>query len=528
MSEPGSSHFPGLESPPSSPFGSTLSRRDTASSAGSGLYEPVPTGRWLLDFHGNCPRCHHQHNSVQIKINVSKDASRVSRIRCEECKEDWVAFGGRNTTRISLLSTTTMKPDPVEKEVRQTLINMVKSATAIASPFLAGIPEASPSDVPRRRTAQQSSDSGIQHLSPLSTTARVSFQIPLRQQQVNVEPVSSSKFVTGDRNDNSFQRSTSALKRKVAAGISFLRRANLKKRREMSQSSPVVTKSKGERPGDNIPSEEVPATTASASVSNTPREQPDTQGFPSEQAEVISDQPPTSAQANEFIAGLDNDLIGAMNEAERTRWARTKLAEFKAGRKVIAPPPQPTMVDSSTQVSNSELPHVSFLRPWQRRSIESLGLGSHFGYFDRFRASDLSLRTRPLSMAERTSEAITLVNDDSTVTASVRNSWPGFLQSERGGSGSPRPLSVQQLRQPRSDARYSFDSTATGAAVRSSSTMRGSNTRWSRNSLGRSSLVGFSGMMSRTSIHLPLREGDDTENDSSSPPPPPLPSVRDE
>jgi hypothetical protein len=528
MAESGPSHPHSSESPLNPTFGSPLSRRDTASSAGSGPYEPVPSGRWLLDFHGSCPRCHHQHNAVQIKINVSKDASRVSRIRCEECKEAWVAFGGRNTTRISLLSTTTVKPDPVEKEVRQTLINMIKAATAVASPLLAGIPEASTSDTLRHPTAQRSSDGRTQLPSPPATTARVSFQVPLRQKQTDVGSVSTSKPAADDSNDNSLQRSASALKRKVAAGVSFFRRASLRQKQDVSQSSSTGYKSMGKRSRDSDPIEQTPASTESTSVPSQPLEELTGLGVSLEQVDAISNLSPSCAEASGFIAGLGNDPISAMNEVERVEWAREKLSGFKAGRNVVAPVARPDMVNSSTQVSTSELPHVSFLRPWQRRSLEFLGLGSHFGYFDRFRASDLSLRTRPLSIAERTSEAATVVNDDSTIAASIRNSWPGFQQSERDGSASPRPLSVQQLRQYRSDARYSFDSTATGAAMRSTSTTRGGHNRWSRGSTGRSSLVGFGGMMSRTSIYLPLREGDDIDNGSPSPPPPPPPSVRDD
>jgi hypothetical protein len=530
MVEPGHSLLSSPESPHSSSFGSTLSRRDTASSSGSGPYEPVPTGRWLLDFHGSCPRCHHQHNAVQIKINVSKDASKVSRIRCEECKEDWVAFGGRNTTRISLLSTTTIKPDPVEKEVRQTLINMVKAATAIASPFLAGIPETTSSDAPGHPTVQRSSDTRIQPLSPLANTARVSFQVPIRHKQPD-RPVSSTKPAPDDSNDDSLQRSASALKRKVTAGISsFFRRASLEQKRGMSQSSPATKKIARDRPGEVISPEEIPATAEPAPVLLTSMEGHTSQGILLEQVDATSNVPSRRVEANDFIAGLGSDPVSAMNEAERIGWARKKLTEFKAGRNIVAPLAPPSMVDSSTQVFINELPPVSYLRPWQRRSLEFLGLGSHLGYFDRFRASDLSLRTRPVSIAERTSEAATFVNDGSTtVAASVRNSWPRFLQSDLGGSGSPRPLSVQQLRQPRADARNSLDSTATAAALRSSSNTRGGNiNRWSRGSMGLSSLVGFGGMMSRTSIHLPLREGYDTDEGSQSPPPPPPPSVRDD
>ena len=84
-----------------------------------------------------------------------------------------------------------------------------------------------------------------------------------------------------------------------------------------------------------------------------------------------------------------------------------------------------------------------------------MGLGSHLGHFDRMWdwASDITGRSRSLSISEHTSEAITVVNEDPTVASGIRNSWHELVNRERRGSGSPRPpymhrarRSLQQLR----------------------------------------------------------------------------------
>jgi DNA-directed RNA polymerase subunit M/transcription elongation factor TFIIS len=142
------SHASSSESVLGTSSGNNSSRRGTASSVSSDLYQPLPVGHWLLRFHGSCPRCHHLHNAVKIKVEVSHDDRKVNHVRCDKCRQKWLALGGRNSTQISLLSTLTTTPDPVESEVRNALINMVKSATAVASPVLSDIPEVPFSEPP--------------------------------------------------------------------------------------------------------------------------------------------------------------------------------------------------------------------------------------------------------------------------------------------------------------------------------------------------------------------------------------------
>jgi hypothetical protein len=60
--------------------------------AGSDQYSPLPPGRWLMDLHGSCPKCHHQHNAVKVTIDTSHGGWSTSQVLCEGCKEIWLPF----------------------------------------------------------------------------------------------------------------------------------------------------------------------------------------------------------------------------------------------------------------------------------------------------------------------------------------------------------------------------------------------------------------------------------------------------
>jgi hypothetical protein len=126
---------------PSEPPMTPLTRRSTTSSAGSG--RPIPAGHWILNLSGNCPRCHHHHRTVKIHVRASTASNRISDVDCSNCRALWLASGTRNSTRISLLSVNTIPAANLteETEFRSTLVQMVRSATAIAAPsVLSGIP----------------------------------------------------------------------------------------------------------------------------------------------------------------------------------------------------------------------------------------------------------------------------------------------------------------------------------------------------------------------------------------------------
>ncbi|KAF1927123.1 uncharacterized protein M421DRAFT_93385 [Didymella exigua CBS 183.55] len=133
-----------------------FTRRDSISSTGSG--RPIPPGHWTLPIAGNCPRCHHHHNSVKIHVNMVSDSSRLVDLDCENCHRLWLGHGSRNSTQVSLLSTETIDPLPMESEICTTLAQMVRVATRVdvLSQSLPNIPEGSspgPSHRPSLRSA---------------------------------------------------------------------------------------------------------------------------------------------------------------------------------------------------------------------------------------------------------------------------------------------------------------------------------------------------------------------------------------
>ena len=503
-----------------------LIRRDTASSAGSEKYLPMPPGNWLLDLHGNCPRCHHHHAAVKIKISVTYDSTKFSRVQCENCKENWLAFAGNNSTQISLLSTATINPDPVEKEVRLTLINMVKSATtitAIASPTLARIPETSPADTSGESSTPRPASNVFQPVARApGTPGRVSFNIPApstqgeTQSPLSTPPVSRPMF-----NEHDTHRSRHPLfnlKQRVKTRFHRFQQLSLREIFGIAKGSKIFAKRTRKVPVER-------PVTANLTASNETSPEPIIQGEPHTD-ELLesnyngSDVPDSSVRSDEaarFIDGLKNDPLEEMDKKERAAWMREKITEFKEQRAKSTLSASSTTADIGTQVSQ----HIP----------DFFGLGSHFTYSERFSVSDPSLRTRPISISERTSEAPTVV-DDSAVASNPR--LPRLFSQDPHRSGSPRPPSLhsiprswRQVRQYRDQTRTSLDSTGTGGAVRSASITRDRAAhRRSRGSIGRASTLGLNEMsLSQTSFHEPMDE-EESANDQPSPPSrsPPRPS----
>jgi hypothetical protein len=504
-------HTSSPEPPHSPPFESTLSRQDTASSAGSNEYRPMLPGHWLLNFHGSCPRCHHQHNAVNIRVDVSRDPRKVSKVTCERCQQNWLAFGGRNSTRISLLSTTTTNPDVVESEVRNALISMVKSATAIASPILTDIPETPFND----RANEYAGPSRVNSvLRPVPATSmpisgRVSFHVPATR--------------------NSQDAYTTISTSRTKPQFSIFRRSSLRRMFGFTKEQMVSAKAMGKRPVEEF------GTSANSPFVHSPiQAQTDHELKASGRYETPLTRPTArSEETSNFVAGLKNESLDTMDKMELVHWMRGKITEFKSHRVASPSSTNSPTVDTRSRTTQTELPPIPPTRLAHRSSIDLLGLGSHLGHFDRVWdwASDITHRSRSISISERTSEAITIVNEDTTFPSGIRNSWHEFVNRERRGSGSPRPpsmhrarRSLQQLRQPPAEARHALESTVfSGAMVSPPAARGGVNVRWSRGS--RASMTGFSGIISRTSLHLPLNE-DDTDYGSQNSPPLSSPTVR--
>jgi hypothetical protein len=264
----------GLHAGPSRPMHSPT-RRNTTSTISSDKYAPIPAGCWSFTLHGNCPRCHHHHNSTIIRCNISDDPIEASHILCEHCKQRWLTIGGKNITQISLLSTKTTEPDCEETDFRYTLINIVRAASAIASPIaLASVPEAV-----SRQPSWGSLQRSIPHTFQGSTVR--SNANPTTTQETNKSSTSS----IGQTNTNAFtmhhqgtqhlkpgsaKTILNNLKNKLRSAFPVLKKAHLRNFLRSSGRSKTTTKAEGKRP--IMPSPEKEDTTTERNIHNIHQE----------------------------------------------------------------------------------------------------------------------------------------------------------------------------------------------------------------------------------------------------------------
>ncbi|EKG12243.1 hypothetical protein MPH_10650 [Macrophomina phaseolina MS6] len=133
------------QNPRFSPSDRRATNLSTASSAMS--FGSLPSGTWDVRFHGSCPRCHHWHNKMTLRL--SRLPGVYSGVRCENCSYKWFGLGG-NSTHTSLVSqqtrTVTFASDFSGRastgltEDRtagaSTLLTRLHSMSAVGSPFL--------------------------------------------------------------------------------------------------------------------------------------------------------------------------------------------------------------------------------------------------------------------------------------------------------------------------------------------------------------------------------------------------------
>ena len=109
-------------------------RPRTGSSTSSIPFSQVPVGFWDTFIHGSCPRCHHWHNKVTLR--VSRNPGIFNGIRCEKCAHEWFGIGG-NSTHTSLASQETMDNfDGNNPVVRSLLLQTIRNMSAAGSPAL--------------------------------------------------------------------------------------------------------------------------------------------------------------------------------------------------------------------------------------------------------------------------------------------------------------------------------------------------------------------------------------------------------
>ncbi|KAF9695437.1 hypothetical protein EKO04_006428 [Ascochyta lentis] len=476
---------------PSGPSGSnklsvpTSVRRDSSSSYSSDAYSPLPPGRWNLNLHGNCPKCHHHHSFARFKVNIPSNPNITTHVRCQACDAKWLAIGGRNATQLSLLSINSLTPDPAVETVRYSLVHMIRTTTALAtlSPVLAGIAESPASSTPSRqhstRIAQvnetriNTSSTKIPGKSvPIQLPGSVGFDSPL-----SVRPITNQKYGlwTG--------RHISHFKESMGIRFPAFHRANLRTRFGITKPPKMSVRRWGKQPistpmvAEHVTdSDHAPDLSLSGEASQGCQAGgPTARDFEPDKTYDSSD------TAIQFLQNLASETthLALMTEKEKAVWVRAKYTEFKNRIDVAGDvgDPMPQLVQLADLISRQG-----------RGSDELLGLGSHLAAFDEYRPRD------SFSISERTSEAETAV-DDTTAISLPRYSLVDFLQRERRGSGSPRPHSMtastlQPLRRGRREVRFSMDSAVTGEVRRSSSIPRSTATdRYSQSSAVRTSML---------------------------------------
>ncbi|KAF2034074.1 hypothetical protein EK21DRAFT_85869 [Setomelanomma holmii] len=421
-------------------------RQDTCSSSSSELYPPIPFGRWTLPFHGNCPRCRHYHKAVLVKVNLRPDPKQVSYVRCEKCKEKWAAFGGRSATQISLLSDTTTEPDQMEKELKYSLIEMVRAATNVASlGAIAEPPTQGPSHEPSTTSpeAEQANTNRVEEHESLHHDDLD--QLPRVCTYPTVEVANEANI-----RSRPFQLA-SKLRRSVSARLSQPHREVLRKFLPGSSRNKISAR-KLEKSPVRVP----PAATPPAVVSSFDASEPVSS------REIATDHHVTAPSVTDFalpgpselhtevvayIQTLDTSTLPSMSEHERASWMREIYTAFKARQKG-----QAKLLGYSKVVETSAQQPQPPLEPSSQLSLEVSNMT------ELFREIEAGSRVSTFTISDGYSEAH-MSSEENNVA--VQPQLLRHLQQERRGSGPQRPQSVPNA--PRSPpvshhrTRYSVD-----------------------------------------------------------------------
>jgi hypothetical protein len=446
-----------------------LTRRNTTSSAGSG--RPIPAGHWILNLSGNCPRCHHHHRTVKIRVRASTASNRISDIDCTNCHALWLGSGTRNSTRISLLSANTIPEANLteETEFRSTLIQIVRSATAIAalSPVLSGISEtaaAGPSHTNTSRfpTQVRGSRPSESHLGDVHAWVNTSSRPPARSFSARISNSASSS----SRYTQSRRTALLHLGRRIDGTFPNLKTSRLGRLMKLDTYT-IPPPAEGTQAN-------VGSSTMQASASRVSDPQ-HTEGitYSDNTAEVHGGNSgicTSPANAEEILtsAGLpdpDMNVISAMSVEERNAWMRTQITNFKAQLTRHSPVATSAMVDNSTQLNWADaLPTSSIPIPFYDPTLN--GIGNQFNpsfHWDPSRRS-LSISETQLSQND------TLVDGDfapSPYLPETLHRRPAVLRP-----ASLHSPALQHLFQPRMNPRLSLDSVAAASIRSAASTTR--------------------------------------------------------
>jgi hypothetical protein len=386
---------------------------------GGEIYKPLPVGCWRIPFHGNCPRCHHYHKAVEIKVKVTSNPSRVSYVHCEHCNDKWAAFGGRNSTKVSLLSTATSDPDPIEEGVRYSLIDIVNMVTERAR--LSGSKGSSLLTASRYPSTDAHAKNGnppfsprpIAHRSTLGTEDVQPSEAAQQYQLLRSARTSSTKHDTAEKHRSSVLQSLSRMKVKVTGHFRTLHRGTEPDHGRLSPQPRMTGRQFDKSPvrapavpnSFNTLAEELPVTVPS-------REGPRQQETATPETSEVSVAHPTTrlAEVVAFIRDLDKPRLESMGEEERDKWMRATYTNFKArNRRLTGPLPLSSITESS--VAN-EFSHP--LRQFNRRSAEVRGIGAHAEGLESVR---LSFNRNSLAFSD-------LMDDSSAPEDSIGRSTP--------------------------------------------------------------------------------------------------------
>jgi hypothetical protein len=497
-------------------------RQETSSTSSSGTYRCLPEGRWILGFHGNCPRCHHRHDSVQVKVKVTKNTNHTSWVHCEDCNAKWAAFGARNDTTISLLSTTTTTPDPIEEGVRYSLIEVVKMAMNASA--LGTLTEQPSRGSSRQSSVMEPTGHSVHPLpEPSIAAARTELVHPVESCRCQ----QSDKIGTFSRKDRAIStirghilvRKLSKLKSKFASRFS--------RPREEKEKGSVVSEWPKMSPRQF---EKSPVTTPPAAdqytellvdrppISPSRSEPVRTQLAMGETASVVESRPTgLLPEVAAFITSLDKAILNSKTDQERIEWMRSVYTDFKAQHRRKRG--QAATVQAGVQC---DLPRALPGR-LNRRSAEVLGAGVHILGLEGVELRRTSIDNSDLTFDDQSRP------DDSTPASFLRHSRLLFLRRVTRSSGTLRPQSMPGPNRPRSpteqNQRHSLQALIHGRQ-QSTSTFHG---QASSRASQASTLLGSNGLAEAESPETSSRTEDEGSlvGDNAAaplPPPPPPPS----
>ncbi|KAF1998370.1 hypothetical protein P154DRAFT_577961 [Amniculicola lignicola CBS 123094] len=479
-------HFRGITGPTPDvelhgPSSITPVRRDTGSTTGSDDYVPLPPGRYTLLINGNCPRCHHHHKAALVKVKVFNDRDRVSHVQCEngDCQQYWLAFGGGNSTRISLLSQCT-ETDPIEiereKESRYELIQIVRSVTSVAS--LSNIPE-----FPSRQPSREPSVHNDASRSIAEDPTSVDNANPHPHEETRPQPVSVTYEVDSD---HAFPGTTqpgagtrrtkqllTRLKRKIKDHLPPWKKPfHFKQLLRSQKGSPMTERRQGKLPATPSPTPRSPAMPQDSDSTKDmdircdykPNVHEEEAG-PSDPDKPDSEKHEAETRSRNPQPNVDKEELRNMAKEDRIAWLRKQFTK----RRCRCPGNCHCRRSSRTfPVPVYERLHPPPLAPPLSEGLLGLVLpDDHFSPDDRFDYA------RSLSIGSTTivgSEALTATSGGPRRSAHLLD-----IQRERHRSRSPRPQSYHARSRLRywpdsADGRSSGESFGTGGAVRSPST----------------------------------------------------------